>query len=117
MAATVAPCWSLRHINALRSAGLIPAARYLDTAAAVRDTALWRQCSRRALLTFGAGHLLAGIVFFFAYNWAQPHGRVSSLDRASSVQLQAPPRSHYKRSTNSRCRPSLEYRRLGGLGG
>jgi uncharacterized membrane protein len=61
---------SLRHINALRSAGLIPAARYLDAAAAVRDTAFWTQWSRRALLAFGAGHLLAGIVFFFAYNWA-----------------------------------------------
>jgi uncharacterized membrane protein len=61
---------TLRHINALRSAGLIPAARYLDAAASVRDTAFWTQWSLRALLGFGAGHLLAGIVFFFAYNWA-----------------------------------------------
>lgn len=61
---------TLRHINALRSAGLIPAARYLDAAAAVRDTAFWALWSRRALLAFGVGHLLAGIVFFFAYNWA-----------------------------------------------
>jgi uncharacterized membrane protein len=61
---------TLRHINALRSAGLIPAARYLDAAAAVRDAAFWRQWSLRALLAFGVGHLLAGIVFFFAYNWA-----------------------------------------------
>jgi uncharacterized membrane protein len=61
---------TLRHINALRAAGLIPAARYLDAAAAVRDTAFWSLWSRRALLAFGAGHLLAGIVFFFAYNWA-----------------------------------------------
>ena len=61
---------TLRHINALRAAGLIPAARYLDAATAVRDTAFWGLWSRRALLAFGAGHLLAGIVFFFAYNWA-----------------------------------------------
>jgi len=61
---------TLRHINALRSAGLIPAARYLDAAAAVRDAAFWRQWSLRALLAFGVAHLLAGIVFFFAYNWA-----------------------------------------------
>jgi uncharacterized membrane protein len=61
---------TLRHINALRSAGLIPAARYLDAATAVRDAAFWSLWSRRALLAFGAGHLLAGIVFFFAYNWA-----------------------------------------------
>jgi uncharacterized membrane protein len=61
---------TLRHINALRSAGLIPAARYLEAAASVRDTAFWTQWSHRALLAFGAGHLLAGIVFFFAYNWA-----------------------------------------------
>jgi uncharacterized membrane protein len=61
---------TLRHINVLRAAGLFPAARYLDAAAAVRDAAFWSLWARRALLAFGAGHLLAGIVFFFAYNWA-----------------------------------------------
>jgi uncharacterized membrane protein len=61
---------TLRHINALRSAGLIPAARYLEAAGSVRDPAFWNLWARRALLAFGAGHLLTGIVFFFAYNWA-----------------------------------------------
>ena len=61
---------TLSHINALRSAGLIPAARYLDAAVSVRDTAFWNLWARRALLACGAGHLLVGIVFFFAYNWA-----------------------------------------------
>jgi uncharacterized membrane protein len=70
MAATRRAMLTLRHIHALRSAGLIPAARYLDAAATVRDTAFWSLWARRALLAFGAGHLLAGIVFFFAYNWA-----------------------------------------------
>jgi uncharacterized membrane protein len=70
MAATHDAMLTLRHINTLRSTGLLPAARYLDAASAVRDTAFWSLWARRALLAFGAGHLLAGVVFFFAYNWA-----------------------------------------------
>lgn len=34
-----------------------------------RDHAYWRLWALRALLVLGASHLLAGIVFFFAYNW------------------------------------------------
>jgi uncharacterized membrane protein len=61
---------TLHDVNALRSAGLLSAAQYFAASRQVRDAAAWRQWSRRALLAFGAGHLLAGIVFFFAYNWA-----------------------------------------------
>jgi len=34
-----------------------------------RDHAYWRIWAMRALLILGASHFLAGVVFFFAYNW------------------------------------------------
>jgi len=61
---------TLKDVNALHSQGLIPAARYFAAASAVRDGAAWATWAGRALLSIGAGHLLAGIVSFFAYNWA-----------------------------------------------
>lgn len=39
-------------------------ARFRDT-----DDSFWRQWAQRALLVLGAAHFLAGVVFFFAYNW------------------------------------------------
>ncbi len=39
-------------------------ARFRDS-----DDHFWRQWARRALLVLGAAHFLAGVVFFFAYNW------------------------------------------------
>jgi uncharacterized membrane protein len=60
---------TLRDVNALHSQGLIPAARYFAAASAVRDNAAWATWAGRAILAIGAGHLLAGIFSFFAYNW------------------------------------------------
>ena len=48
------------EIGILRRAGILPAGGY----------AAWARWARHALLALGLGHLLAGIVFFFAYNWA-----------------------------------------------
>jgi uncharacterized membrane protein len=39
-------------------------ARFRDT-----DDGFWRQWAQRTLLVLGAAHFLAGVVFFFAYNW------------------------------------------------
>src|SRR5215470_20043225 len=61
---------TLKDVNAFHSHGLIPAGRYFAAGAAVRDDAAWAIWGRRALLVIGAGHLLAGIITFFAYNWA-----------------------------------------------
>src|SRR5215470_5170614 len=61
---------TLKDVNVLHSQGLIPAPRYFAAASAVRDDAAWASWAGRALLAIGAGHLLAGIVSFFAYNWA-----------------------------------------------
>lgn len=61
---------TLKDVNVLHSQGLIPAGRYFAAASAARDGAAWASWAGRALLVIGAGHLLAGIVSFFAYNWA-----------------------------------------------
>lgn len=58
-----------RELQILRSAGLISARGYAAAVDAVRDEAFWATWGRRALLALGAGQLLAGVVFFFAYNW------------------------------------------------
>ena len=61
---------TLRDVNAIHSHGLIPGACYFAAAAAVRDDAAWATWAGRTILALGAGHLLAGVVSFFAYNWA-----------------------------------------------
>ncbi len=58
------------ELATLRRAGLIPPARYLQAVHQVRDEAAWARWAGRALLATGVAHLLAGILFFFAYNWA-----------------------------------------------
>jgi uncharacterized membrane protein len=73
---------TLRDVNTLHSRGLIPAGRYLAAAATVRDHAAWASWAGRVLLAIGAGHLLAGIVSFFAYNWAD----LSALAKFATVE-------------------------------
>jgi hypothetical protein len=59
------------EVDVLRRAGVLPARQYGAALALVRDTAFWGRWARHALLALGLGHLLAGAVFFFAYNWAE----------------------------------------------
>jgi uncharacterized membrane protein len=59
----------LGEVNTLRRAGLITVRQYLDAVYRCREPAYWTRWALRALLALGVGHLLAGIVFFFAYNW------------------------------------------------
>lgn len=61
---------TLRHVNALHRRGLILTAGYAEAAAVVRDEASWSAWAGWTLLALGAGHLLAGIISFFAFNWA-----------------------------------------------
>lgn len=56
-------------LQALRSAGLISARGYAAAVDSVRDEAFWARWGMRALLALGVGQFLAGVVFFFAYNW------------------------------------------------
>jgi len=60
----------LSDLYRLRSAGLVDAASFPDAVSRVRDDAFWTVWAHRALLAIGVAHVLAGIVFFFAYNWA-----------------------------------------------
>ena len=60
----------LDDLHRLRDAGLIPAGRFLQAAARLRDGPRWEAWGRRALLAAGMAHLLAGVIFFFAFNWA-----------------------------------------------
>lgn len=55
----------------LLRAGLLAPARYLEAVGLVRDDAFWQRWGRNALLALAVGQLLAGIVFFFAFNWAE----------------------------------------------
>lgn len=54
----------------LLRAGLIPPARFLEAVGLVRDEAFWRRWGQAALLALAVGQVLAGVVFFFAFNWA-----------------------------------------------
>jgi uncharacterized membrane protein len=56
-------------LQTLRSAGLVSARGYAAAVEAVRDEAFWARWGMRALLALGVGQFLAGVVFFFAYNW------------------------------------------------
>ena len=56
-------------LQALRSAGLVSGRGYPAAVNAVRDEAFWARWGMRALLALGVGQFLAGVVFFFAYNW------------------------------------------------
>ena len=57
------------ELQALRSAGLVSAHGYAAAIDAVRDEAFWARWGMRVLLALGVGQFLAGVVFFFAYNW------------------------------------------------
>ncbi len=63
------PIASLHDLQALRRAGLLRADQFRHALNAVRDEGYWSAWGRRALLALGAGQLLAGVIFFFAYNW------------------------------------------------
>jgi len=57
------------EVDILRRYGLIRADQYLDAIYLCRDAQYWTRWALRALLALGVAHLLAGIIFFFAYNW------------------------------------------------
>jgi len=57
-------------VRALSRAGLLTSDRYLEALALVRDDRFWQRWGQRALLALAVGQILAGIVFFFAFNWA-----------------------------------------------
>jgi uncharacterized membrane protein len=59
----------LAEVGALRRKGVVSVDQYLDAVYFCREPGYWARWALRALLALGAGHLLAGVIFFFAYNW------------------------------------------------
>jgi uncharacterized membrane protein len=62
---------SLDDLWHLADQGLLPRLSWQKNIASIRDDQKWRLWGFRILLVLGVAHLLAGIVFFFAYNWAE----------------------------------------------
>ena len=60
----------LSDLNTLHQAGLVPGERYAEAAYQIKDHAFWSTWALRVLMALGTGHVLAGIIFFFAFNWA-----------------------------------------------
>jgi uncharacterized membrane protein len=71
------------ELRVLRAAGLLHARQYRRAIDAIRDEAFWARWGRRALLALGAGQLLVGVVFFFAYNWSE----LSDIAKFAVVEL------------------------------
>ena len=42
---------------------------YLKAVSFLRDERFWKQWAIRALMALAIGHILSGIIFFFAFNW------------------------------------------------
>ena len=62
---------TVSDIHRLVVAGKIPSDRYLQSRSLLRNENKWRQWARFALLALGVGQLIAAVIFFFAFNWAE----------------------------------------------
>lgn len=57
------------NIPLLIEGGALPPQQYLEAVSVLRDGAFWKAWAIRALLAIAVGHILSGIIFFFAFNW------------------------------------------------
>jgi len=62
---------TVSDIHRLVVAGKIPSDRYLQSRSLLRNEDKWRQWARLALLALGVGQIIAAVIFFFAFNWAE----------------------------------------------
>ncbi len=81
----------LAEVDTLRRADLISAGQYLDAVYRCREPEFWLRWALRAMLALGVGHLLAGIIFFFAYNWDDltPVGKFAILQSGIVISVVA----------------------------
>ncbi|MGC2856205.1 DUF2157 domain-containing protein [Novispirillum sp. DQ9] len=63
-------------VHRLWRAGAVPPGRYAEALDMARDDAAWALWGRRLLLAVAMGQILAAVVFFFAWNWADLPGLV-----------------------------------------
>jgi uncharacterized membrane protein len=62
---------NIRIIRKLRQDGLLSEVAFDAARSLLRPTSVWLAWARRMLLFFGSALVLAGVVFFFAYNWTE----------------------------------------------
>jgi uncharacterized membrane protein len=60
---------SLDDIPPIIEYGLLPSHQYLKAVSLLRDGDFWKDWAVRALFVIAVGHILSGIIFFFAFNW------------------------------------------------
>ena len=60
---------SLDDVPLLIESGAVSNSHYMKAVSYLRDGDFWTRWAMRALLTIAAGHILSGIIFFFAFNW------------------------------------------------
>lgn len=60
---------SLEDIPPLIEAGAVEGVDYMKAVSFLRDGAFWKRWAIRALFALAIGHILSGIIFFFAFNW------------------------------------------------
>jgi len=62
---------SIRALRKLRQEGLLHEHAFIVASRMVRSTSDWFEWARRMLLFFGSALILAGVIYFFAYNWSK----------------------------------------------
>ena len=60
---------TLDDLPLLMERGAVPDRYYLKAVSFLRDRDFWIRWAVRALLAVAVGHILSGIIFFFAFNW------------------------------------------------
>ena len=60
---------SLDDVPQLIRSGALPKSQYMKAVSYLRDTSFWKRWAIRALFALAIGHILSGIIFFFAFNW------------------------------------------------
>lgn len=60
---------SLDDIPHFIESDILPKNQYLKAVSFLRDNEFWKRWAIRALLAIAVGHILSGIIFFFAFNW------------------------------------------------
>lgn len=60
---------SLDDVPYLIADGALADNQFVKAVSALRHEGFWTQWAIRALLALAAGHILSGIIFFFAFNW------------------------------------------------
>lgn len=61
---------SIRTLRRLYQDGLLPDKAFAGASTMLRPRSAWLAWTRQMLLLFGSALVLAGVIFFFAYNWA-----------------------------------------------